>query len=49
MLHVVPGEKDEERRFHRAFAEQRIHGEWFRLEGGLVTFLTPFIARKENG
>lgn len=45
LLHVVPGTRADELRFHQEFAEQRMHGEWFRLEGGLAAFLRPFIDR----
>jgi integrase len=34
VIHVIPGEREDERRFHIEFAAQRIRGEWFRLEGG---------------
>jgi hypothetical protein len=48
LVHVAPGEKTDERRFHRQFAEQRIRGEWFRLDGPLKVFLAPFLGRKQN-
>ena len=49
VLHVIPGEQKDERRFHREFAAQHIRGEWFRLEGPLALFLAPFIGRENVG
>jgi Meiotically up-regulated gene 113 len=39
---VVPGGEDMERAYHQRFARQRLRedGEWFRIAGELLTFLT---------
>lgn len=35
----IPGKVRAEREFHRLFADERVHGEWFRLSGRLAEFL----------
>lgn len=39
VLRVIPGEREDEAKFHREFAEHRAEGEWFRIEGTLAAFL----------
>jgi len=39
LLAEMPGEASYERALHKAFAEYRIAGEWFRCEGKLAAFI----------
>ena len=45
LVGTVPGDERYEKTLHRAFADYRIRGEWFRCEGRLATFLSslPFL------
>lgn len=45
LLATMPGGKDEEREMHRRFAEHRINGEWFMLEGELAKFVASLRKR----
>ena len=36
LLAAFPGEKSDERKLHAAYAQYRIHREWFRMEGLLA-------------
>jgi|HubBroStandDraft_2_1064218.scaffolds.fasta_scaffold272150_2 hypothetical protein len=38
-LHSIPGDVALERQFHERFAIYKTRGEWFKLTGGLATFL----------
>jgi hypothetical protein len=40
VLKVIPGVVNTERYFHEHFAQYRMQGEWFRLEGDLCSFLS---------
>ena len=48
LVHVVPGKRQDETRFHHEFEAHHIRGEWFRIEGSLATFLEPFLNVAEN-
>ncbi len=45
LLAKMPGGKLEEREMHKKFAEYRINGEWFVLEGALAKFLASLRKR----
>lgn len=46
LLHTVPGSKDDERAAHMRYSESWVRGEWFRLDGALALFLSPFVPDK---
>jgi hypothetical protein len=39
VLHLEPGGYADERRVHAAFADSRLHGEWFRQDPQLMAFI----------
>lgn len=39
LVGYIPGTVDDERAFHARLSEWRISGEWFRLEGAVVSFV----------
>lgn len=43
LLHVIPGDVDDERALHKRFALYRVRGEWFRITGTLAAFLEDVV------
>lgn len=44
VLGTMPGDRREEQAYHRQFAHLREVGEWFRLEGDLIDFVTEVLS-----
>ena len=43
LISAIPGDRALEQRLHRAFADLREHGEWFRFEGALARLALDMI------
>ncbi len=48
LLMAIEGKASLERDFHRKFAALRAHGEWFKLDGALSSYLDRFCLRQQR-
>lgn len=49
LLLTMPGSRDDERRLHRQFRQERLNGEWFLMSPRIMMFVEQMLAKHRSG